>query len=171
MVHYSIQNLKDIKALLSTLSDEHYDLKLKTLMGATIGQHIRHVLEFYGCLIVGHNAGIINYDSRQRNLSLERSVKAALEVIAQLMESLAVLTKDCPLILEGNYGDEESGNTCIATTLYRELAYNLEHSIHHQALIKIGLMELKLTHLIDPCFGVAPATIRFNQATPTAVSK
>lgn len=163
MVHYSIQNLKNIKALLSILSDKHYHFKLDVLSGGTIGQHVRHILEFYGCVIEGLDSGIINYDSRQRNHSMESRVQSALEVSKQLIDSLSNLKEDRQLMLEGNFGYEEGDSSCISSSLYRELAYNLEHSIHHQALIKIGLREIKLTHLIDPCFGIAPATIRSQQ--------
>jgi hypothetical protein len=51
------------------------------------------------------------------------------------------------------------------------LAYCLEHTIHHQALIKIGLMELNLIHLIDQHFGVAPATIRFKKTANAILKK
>lgn len=49
------------------------------------------------------------------------------------------------------------------TFINRELAYCLEHSIHHQALIKVGLKEQNIENLIDENFGVAPATIRHKQ--------
>ena len=43
----------------------------------------------------------------------------------------------------------------------RELLYCLDHAIHHQALIKIGLKELHLSHLVSPDFGVAYSTLRY----------
>ncbi|MDC1012234.1 hypothetical protein OAQ04_03240 [Flavobacteriaceae bacterium] len=41
------------------------------------------------------------------------------------------------------------------SSFLRELAYCLDHRIHHQSLIKIGLTEQGLDHLIDENFGVA----------------
>lgn len=169
MIHYNIQNLENIRSLLSLLSDEHYRHKSETLSGASVGQHVRHILEFYTCLIQGLNIGRINYDSRQRDLVLESQTEAATDAIDMIVEYLSSLPKDSRLILEGNYSHEEGAFTNMVSSLYRELAFNLEHSIHHQALIKVGLKELSLIHLIDPHFGIAPATIRFNQTTSTPV--
>lgn len=50
----------------------------------------------------------------------------------------------------------------ISTNYYRELVYNLEHCIHHQALIKVAL--LQLNHVtIDENFGVARSTIEYRK--------
>lgn len=167
MIHYGTQNLKEIKSLLSTLTDKHYQYKSEALMGASIGQHVRHILEFYICLIHGLGTGKINYDSRQRNLELESQIKAAGDVIDKIVKSLSGLPQDCQVILEGNYSHEEGADTRIFSSLYRELVFNMEHCIHHQAMIKVGLKELNLIHLIDTHFGIAPATIRYNQSRPT----
>ncbi len=44
----------------------------------------------------------------------------------------------------------------------RELLYNLEHSIHHQALIKVALLEIQ-HDLVDENFGVAQSTIEYRK--------
>ena len=51
----------------------------------------------------------------------------------------------------------------INSSFERELLYCLDHAIHHQALIKIGLKELDLDHLIAREFGVAYSTLRHRQ--------
>ena len=44
----------------------------------------------------------------------------------------------------------------------REVMYNLEHTIHHKALIKVGINEL--TQMILPSsFGVAPSTLQYRK--------
>ena len=50
----------------------------------------------------------------------------------------------------------------IETNYYREILYNLEHTIHHMALIRVGLGEIGRI-LVDEDFGVAPSTIKFRQ--------
>ena len=48
----------------------------------------------------------------------------------------------------------------IDSNYFRELLYNLEHCIHHQALIKVAVLQLE--HLqIDADFGVARSTIEY----------
>ena len=56
--------------------------------------------------------------------------------------------------------DGESVN--IESNYTRELLYNLEHCVHHQALIKVAI--LQWNHLqIDENFGVARSTIEYRK--------
>ena len=55
----------------------------------------------------------------------------------------------------------EAGEEEVKSSFERELLYCLDHAIHHQALIKIGLKELELSHLVSPDFGVAYSTLRY----------
>lgn len=163
MKNYCKINLSEIRSLLTCIEQTHYTKPLDFLSSATIGQHVRHILEFYQCLLDGEKTGTVNYDSRKRNLQLETDTLFAqqqLDEIVKLLNQLPLTTSVC---LEGNYTHEKNEISIVETTFGRELAYCLEHSIHHQALIKIGLKELKLEQLISENFGVAPATIRYKQ--------
>ena len=51
---------------------------------------------------------------------------------------------------------------CIESNYYREVLYNLEHCIHHQALIKVALLSIKNINIADG-FGVAPSTLQYRQ--------
>ena len=58
----------------------------------------------------------------------------------------------------------EQGTTAVSFTVktnyFRELLYNLEHSIHHQALIKVAVLKNKNIQLC-PEFGIAKSTIEY----------
>lgn len=153
-------NLLEIKSLLSSLNTVDYSKPLSLLSASTIGQHVRHILEFYTCLIASKNTGIVNYDNRKRNIEIETNIKFAQEQIDWIIENLMLDNTNIQFTLEGNYTTESDEIIAIPTTYQRELAYCLEHSIHHQALIKVGLKELELENVINENFGVAPATIR-----------
>lgn len=163
MKTYCKQNLEEIKALLLQLSNEQYTYASKLLSEATIGQHVRHILEFYQSVLNGVNTKVINYDLRERKLLIETDNDFAIRTIDSINEVLALDIQDRPFILEGNFSSEPGNQTQIQTTLFRELAYCLEHSIHHQALIKVGLIELSSASFIDETFGLAPATIRYKK--------
>ena len=163
MFNYCSINLLEIKSMLKNIDDNRYSSSLILLSGASVGQHVRHILEFYTCLISAKKLGVVNYDGRQRNLQLETDATFAQAQIDEIINELPKLEVAKQLTLEGNYTHENHPNTTISTTFGRELAYCLEHSIHHQALIKIGLKELKIEDVIDENFGVAPATIRYKQ--------
>jgi uncharacterized protein YhbP (UPF0306 family) len=157
------ENLNEIKKVLLQLTNEQYDHKAILLSQASIGQHVRHILEFYQSVLNGLETKIVNYDNRKRNLLIETNNQYAIQVIDQINTSLALDILDETLVLEGNFCAEESKEISIQTSFFRELAYCLEHSIHHQALIKVGLLELDCLYYIDDTFGLAPATIRYRK--------
>ncbi len=164
MTHYCKQNLIEIKVLIGKLSEEQYRAPSAMLSEATIGQHLRHILEFYLCLLESATTNVVNYDNRKRNRIIETSPSVAIDVVDYIVSALNALKNPCtPVTLQGNFGPEAAQIVSIPSSFARELAYNLEHSIHHEALIKVGLREQGLEHLLDDGFGVAPATIRFKQ--------
>lgn len=163
MKTYCQENLTEIKKVLLQLTYEQYSYPSNTLFGATIGQHVRHILEFYQSIFNGLESKTVNYDNRKRNLLIETDNHYAIEVIDEINAILALDILDENLVLEGNFCAEEGKKMQIQTTLFRELAYCLEHSIHHQALIKVGLMEVNCLSFIDETFGLAPATIRYRK--------
>jgi hypothetical protein len=163
MQTYCQENLNEIKLVLLKLTNEQYIYPSSTLFGATIGQHVRHILEFYQSVFNGLESKLINYDKRERNLLIETNTKVAIQLIEAICVKLSQNTKDQNLILEGNFCAEEGNQIQICTSFLRELGYCLEHSIHHQALIKVGLLEVNGINFIDDTFGLAPATIRYRK--------
>lgn len=157
------ENLIEIKRVLLKLNNDQYTYKSNSLFGATIGQHIRHILEFYQCVFNGLNTKKINYDSRERKFSIETEVSVAILKIDEICLMLKNNTNDTYLLLESNFCFDEGNQINIETSYKRELAYCLEHSIHHQALIKVGLLEINCLNFIDDNFGLAPATIRYRK--------
>lgn len=166
MKHYCIENLQEIKKFLVKLDKETYRMKLDFLSGASIGQHVRHILEFYQVVLEGIPKGVINYDKRRRNKEIEELIDFAGKTIEIIILQLESIEKDLILILNGDFSNEGQDQiTEIKTTLYRELAYNLEHSIHHQSLIRVGCHVLNLDSELPENFGVAPATLKNRKKT------
>jgi uncharacterized damage-inducible protein DinB len=159
-------NLHLLKGLVSTLTQEQYVYVSQCLEGGSIGQHLRHILEFYACLIEGVGIGKVNYDRRKRDLRISTSRLFAIEHIEELMSELNEIPLDCSIILEGQFDVDDSEWTETPTSVQRELIYCLEHSIHHQALIRVVLQELGLIQLVDIHFGIASSTVRFHQGVP-----
>ena len=46
---------------LDALSNTEYTVPCKHLSQTAIGQHVRHVVELYQCLIAGYENGTVNY--------------------------------------------------------------------------------------------------------------
>ncbi|MCC5928709.1 MAG: hypothetical protein JJU28_05635 [Cyclobacteriaceae bacterium] len=160
MIELCRQNLLELKNLLKSLTSTQYQQKLDVLSGVSIGQHIRHILEFYNCLAKSKESGIVNYDARRRDITLETNLSFACSIIDNIIDLLLEAQNPKPINLICNYNNPKDSPLMIGTTYQRELWYCFEHSIHHQALIKVGLKELNLENLIHPDFGVAPATLK-----------
>lgn len=73
-----------LKYIIDQLSKEQFSEKLELLNNSSIGQHVRHVLEFYICLSQGIKTGYVNYDNRVRNLSLETDPNYAIVILDEL---------------------------------------------------------------------------------------
>lgn len=153
-----IENLQVLKRILQRLDDTQYDAPLEVLSNSTIGQHVRHVLEFYLCLLNSVESGTVNYDNRQRDLALQSHVQNGVNTIEHLIHRLNTNRTNLPLTLEGDHGIKSPVPFSVNSNVQRELAFNLEHAIHHQALINIGLNQLG--QRIESGFGVGPSTLR-----------
>jgi uncharacterized damage-inducible protein DinB len=155
------ENLIQLKNLLNSLDETEYIRKHEILSEASIGQHIRHILEFYLLLVSGSFTGTISYDKRERNPRIENSLSFAIYTINLLIPAIRFLNEDDQVLLEADYTTDGSTENTVNSSVGRELAYCIEHSIHHQALIRAGLIAEGLSHVIDNNFGVAYSTIRY----------
>lgn len=159
--------LLEIKKLTLVLSDEVYSSPLDILSGSSIGQHMRHIVEFYTCLLSQQQGQIINYDLRARNQLIEEYPKSCALAIDEILAQLDEFASDFeakPLRFENCNFDPDMGINQIATSFSRELAYCLDHCIHHQYFIKIGLVSLELGHYLHEEFGIAPSTLMYRKS-------
>lgn len=155
------ENLLQLKDLLQQIGQEHYTEKSPILSDSTIGQHIRHILEFYLLLVSGSFSGTISYDKRERDKRIEHDPDFAAQTVVRLLAGIDTLDNSLQVKFEGDYSKSGDAQNVIFSSVGRELAYCIEHSIHHQAIIKAGLISMGLGHLTDEHFGVAYSTIRY----------
>ena len=161
LIHDNIEKLEEIKALFSELSPDLYIQQIPVLNGATLGQHFRHILEFYICLIKGVAKGEVCYDERERNELIESKINYATKTINNVIMYLLSINSDKAIVLKSNYSTLPEDYEEIPSSLHRELAYALDHTVHHLALVKIALQVENIP--VDEHFGVAPSTIRYRQ--------
>lgn len=165
MIKENLDQLRTLRNLILKLTDDEYTQQLPQLDGASIGKHIRHVVELYETLVSLTDESVISYDKRARDPKTEQNRLAAAGKIDYLFARIESVENDRDLILLADYSTTEREPLRIHTTLFRELAYNLEHSIHHQAVIRIALNIMNLARHADASFGYAPSTIRHNKIT------
>jgi hypothetical protein len=145
---------------LAQLSTSEYTRQSTILFNASIGQHTRHIIELFFCLEEGYRSGVVNYEKRKRDLAIETSRELAIELLKGIYQRLD--RPNIGLMLETADPGDPAITGIIPTNYYREVAYNLEHTVHHMALIRVGINEVSSVVLPDQ-FGVAYSTIKHRQ--------
>lgn len=157
------ENLTQLKQMLESINTEIYNEKPEILFGSSIGQHVRHILEFYQLMIVDSGTGIISYDKRKRDMRIEAEPEFALFIIDQLFEGIKNLHLDDQITFDADYSIEGDKAYRFKSSVGREFSYCIEHSIHHQALIKAALISLGVRHVTEENFGIAYSTQRYRK--------
>jgi hypothetical protein len=154
IVKHTLEELKD---LLNQLSNEDFALPILYLGDSSIGEHSRHIIEMFQCLLNSYELGLLNYDDRERNNLIQTDTNFAIQTINDIINSIEKENKNIVLnqMFYENY-------VSIETNYYRELLYNLEHCIHHQALIKVAFFQLESVQVAEN-FGIAPSTIEYKK--------
>lgn len=155
--------LQDALIYLRQIDRHTYIQPIPLLSDSTIGQHTRHFIEFFQCLLDQSADGTICYDKRKREKSIEEDPGVAAQQIIEIMLELQHHSWREMGAIEADYGLEEPVTVQISTSLERELMYNIEHTIHHLALIKVGLKLVFPDLELPDHFGVAPSTVKFQQ--------
>lgn len=151
------KTLNELSDLLTQLTSEDYTSPCFGLSNATIGEHTRHIIEMFQCLEKQYENGIINYDDRKRDYRIQTDIAFAQQTIVDVVNQLDKQNKK--LQLQQMVDGEE---LFLDTNYDRELLYNLEHCIHHQALIKVAVLQNDAI-VIDANFGVARSTIEYRK--------
>lgn len=158
----TIRNIfEQLSSSLEELSPEEYMQPSQVLFKATIGQHVRHIVELFLCLNEGYETGIVNYDKRKRDYRIETDKNIAAGLLYSIYNEL--MKPDKKVMLEVCYNEYSEEILTIESNYYREVVYNLEHTVHHMALIRVGINEVSAINLPEG-YGVASSTIKYRQA-------
>jgi hypothetical protein len=145
---------------LDQLDRDQYNYSCKNLSGNTIGQHVRHIIEMFLCLEKGYQTGEVDYERRRRDILIETDKNFAVSLLKEIIQQVSKDNKSLHLLTY--YDDMHTEPEKISSNYFREIAYNLEHTIHHMALIRIGLREIG-DFAVDDSYGVASSTIKYRQ--------
>ncbi len=150
--------VQQISHVLQQLEPHEYRRQLPEFEGSTLGQHFRHILEFFQCLEKGISSGMIDYAARERNLLYEDNPGIALSAFETFAEALPSLGLSENVEVRAEFGGAE--RPCYPSTVGRELMFVYDHAIHHLAIIKIGLRCHFPEVQSDKDLGVSPSTIK-----------
>lgn len=160
--HLLIQIQKELKKLYHD-KQSIYSSAIPVIGGASIGLHLRHILDFYTAFYNGAESGRIDYDDRQRNSDTENKINCGIFQLSVAIEQLQTMLHSTNRLVEVKAAVEvDSIAEFFQSNLIRELQSLHSHTTHHMAIIAILL---KLNDLmIDDDFGKAPSTINYEHA-------
>ncbi|MDQ2177232.1 DinB family protein [Marinifilum sp. D714] len=154
--------LSQLIHLCENITPLQYCEKLSLLSENTIGKHMRHIIEFYDILIEAYEKNKpISYDNRVHCSKTETSLEMASQRLRKALNWVEseLPTKDLMLVV--SYDSGEKNSISISSSLERELVYNIEHAIHHMAIIRIAIEKEYPDIKLHKNFGIAYSTIRY----------
>ena len=132
--------LLQIDDLLSRLEDHMLQEPLSSFNGATIGQHFRHIHDFYDAVLKGIELGAVDYASRVRNPDIESYSKIARRSFDYIRSRMETIDESLPIRVLTDFSNcTDSDRQQVDSSAGRELMYAFDHAIHHLAIIKMGL--------------------------------
>lgn len=170
--------LMQLDQVLSQVDSDQYAQHLSDVFDASLGGHVRHVLDHYENFLssvletypadeddlrLTDRRPMVNYDSRQRDRTIELDIQVArsrIERICKTLESMPRKDIELDIILQIDHSPE---NALQQTTLGRELSFLHSHSVHHMAMISFMLRALGVSD-VPNAFGIAPSTIKYREA-------
>lgn len=161
-----------VAGLLERLDKTAYAQPLPLFNGSSIGQHVRHILECYTCLLDGVRPAHVDYGSRKRNRTLSECPRAALATLDYIASAVKRLDEHQWLNVAGEFpeGPIAGGERpAYLSSMGRELQFAFDHAVHHLAMIRMGL-DLYFPEIpVDADLGVAPSTVKYRKQhrTPT----
>ena len=156
--------LEQVGGIIEQFSDSDFVKPVQAFNGATIGQHFRHSLEFFQCLMSGYSLSEVSYDKREHDKDLESNKLLALDLINKIKLFITHCDVSKHISLSVSYDPESDTEVSIDSNMAREITYNIEHIVHHMALVKIGIKEVCPKVSLPVEFGIAVSTIKYHNS-------
>lgn len=154
VVKVNVQYLRTFSEILNGMDDFCFlNSTDDNSFSGSISSHCRHIIEFYEQFISSYQVLEINYDSRKRNLNLERSKSLSEKVLNDLVIQLENLILDENQLLK-----TVINNQTYESSIGRELSYLSEHTVHHFAIIRFLAESKGFNFNRFPEFGIAQST-------------
>lgn len=147
--------------VLEKIETEAYAKPLGLFNGSTIGQHFRHIFDFYGCLIRGVQEQRIDYARRERDTLVESDPMYAASLSEELSGAIQHMDEQEGIEVVADFSsDLNEERPVVQSTVGRELMYAYDHAVHHLAMIKMGLKVTSPAIDVADSLGVAPSTLK-----------
>ena len=157
--------LTDLARVVAQLKHSDYADSGIAGVSGSIGAHIRHCLDHVRALERGIESGLVDYECRARDSAIEHNPGLAVEALDAASQRLSAYPD---LVLERavqvRSQIDPGGRALVSgSTVSRELAFVISHSIHHSAAIALLVTRTGACRLPER-FGLAPGTPQVGEA-------
>ena len=155
IIKANLNTLQKANFLLSNVSNDILTNKSIAPYYSSVGSHLRHILDFYNCILKPNN--VFDLTDRNRNQAVESDCSSALGYLDELTKSLKNLDTIDLTRKVCVFDDLGSGKVEIEYIYGSLLAQANSHAIHHYAIINYILDGLNVS-VSDKDFGYNPTT-------------
>ncbi|MEZ5044856.1 MAG: hypothetical protein R2828_33470 [Saprospiraceae bacterium] len=153
---------RQINQLLEKLDEPSFSKPLNVYNGSTIGQHFRHIFDFYQCLTSDLSGGLIDYANRERDSSIERYPVYAIRAFSKIEAAIEIIDEFMEINVLADFSVEaNAARPVVKSSLGRELMFAYDHAVHHIAIIKMGIQTAFPEILMEENLGIAPSTLKY----------
>lgn len=154
----NLQTLSQTKSLLKHLKNDTLCDASVAPYYSSIGSHVRHILDFYDCILHRCSANVIDLTARKRNQDIESKCDEAKAYLSSIISKLQATDFDMfkTIFVIDDLG---SGKVEMPYTFSALFAQANSHTIHHYAIINYIANRLKIS-IEDSYFGYNPTTPR-----------
>lgn len=156
IIHSTLKTLQQAHYILSNLTNGHLSNTSVSPYYSSIGSHMRHILDFYNCVLNRDSNNRIDLTARCRNKDVENCCNGAKEYLNSIIRKLENFNEDLNemVIVTDDLG---LGKIDISYTLAAVFSQANSHTIHHYAIINYILDGLQI-NLEDGELGYNPTT-------------
>lgn len=155
-----IRLLDQLRSFVVLLPPLVYRARPADRLSGSVGEHVRHCLDHVRTLASVRFVDDLSYDHRSRGTAVEADPEAAVHEIDRLISDIDCLAAR-PLgrpVRVFSLLDGDGTVVAARSTVARELAFVVQHTLHHYAIIALLLDRLGLE--APDGFGLAPSTPR-----------
>jgi hypothetical protein len=151
--------LKQTATVVAQLAPEEYTDSDVPGISGSIGGHVRHCLDHVRALELGIERGLVDYDVRRRDVTLEREREAAVCALMAAASRLANVPGHAlgRIVAVRSLVSADGPVVEAVSSVGRELVFVVSHTVHHNAQIALLAHRLGSSRL-PRRFGVAAST-------------
>lgn len=147
--------------MIDCLDKRQYSSLDSPVSSASVGSHVRHIVEHYQRFFVGLESASVDYDERARAMDLESDRGIAAKGVSKIIESLTSLSAnefqlDSAMQVKLQTTTLAENTPSVSSTIGRELIFLHGHTTHHFAQVALQLRAVGVA--VPRTFGMAPST-------------